>query len=117
MVSEHSEVQPQPRADMANEVAIGIVAGMFWMFFAGIGVVVVGVIGLSVAFATWVNKEPDFSAPIEWRSTAQSDDWRGEETPVVVRLESDGSAWVEAFPITPSSALPWPGWANNCYDK
>lgn len=103
-MSDHVDVLPRSRADVANEIAIGIVAGIFWLIFAGIGVVMVGVIGLIVVLATWANEEPDFSAPIEWRSTAESDFWRGEETPVVIRLESDGSAWVERFPMADDSA-------------
>lgn len=72
-MSDHVDVLPRSRADVANEVAIGIVAGIFWLIFAGIGVVMVGVIGLIVVLATWANEEPDFSAPIEWRSTDESD--------------------------------------------
>jgi len=99
---------------MANEVGIGIVAGVLWLFFAGFAVFVAGVMGLGAFVATWANEEPGFSAPIEWRSTAQSDEWRGEETPVLVRLERDGSAWVERFPIAPVSEGLLSGWIVDC---
>lgn len=104
-MNEHSEVLPRPRVDTANEVAVGIVAGMFWLVFASIGVVVAGVVGLGVVVATWANSEPEFSAPIEWRSTVESDFWRGDESPVLIRLESDGSAWVERFPIADGTTV------------
>ena len=113
-MSEHSATRRSP--SMANEVGIGVVAGVLWLFFAAIGVLLAGLLALGAFVATWANEEPVFSAPIEWRATAHSDEWRGEQTPVLVRLELDGSAWVERFPIAPMPEGPLSAWIGNCVD-
>lgn len=92
-------------------VAIVIAA----IFLAVIGALVAWIVVLSVLFSSYLNAEPRFSAPIEWQSTADSDDRRSAEAPVLVRLDPDGSAWVESFPITPRSSVSWI--TGGCYDN
>jgi hypothetical protein len=108
---------PHGGSSVANAVTLGVAAGVLGLAVAGVGVVVGAAVIVGAIVVGYITQEPRFSAPIEWQSIAQSGNARGDDEPVVVRLDTDGSARVEGFPITPSTAVPWPDWANNCYDE
>lgn len=105
-----------------REVLIGVAASVLWIILASLTAGLIAVISIGTAIGSYLREEPEFAPPIEWRSL---DEWRdfdievpdAARDPVVfIRLESDGSAWVENFPVTTDANSPWAWFLGQCFE-
>lgn len=95
---------------------------MLWILLSALVVSLIVFISIGTAIGSYLREEPELVAPIEWRSL---DEWRdvdidvpdaARDPVVIVRLESDGSAWVENFPVTTDANAPSAWFLGQCFE-